>query len=81
MYSFQAFGQMLAYGIFLPVLDTTLVSRFGFLPRIKDLYLSRLSVIILAISFALLAFAPSLDFVFIGRPINIDKGGQGCQGS
>ncbi|KKY39898.1 putative mfs multidrug [Diaporthe ampelina] len=66
LFSFQAFGQMLAYGIFLPVLDTTLVSRFGLLPRIKDLYLSRLSVIILAISFALLAFAPSFDFVFIG---------------
>lgn len=70
---------MLAYGIFLPVLDTTLVSRFGLLPRIKDLYLSRLSVIILAISFALLAFAPSFDFVFIGRFICFSRSGQGCQ--
>ncbi|KAK7741291.1 hypothetical protein SLS63_000844 [Diaporthe eres] len=66
LFSFQAFGQMLAYGIVLPLLDTTLVSRFGLLPRIKDLYLSRLSVMLLAIAFAVLAFAPTFDCVFIG---------------
>ena len=64
---------MLAYGIILPLLDTTLVSRFGLLPRIKDLYLSRLSVILLSVSFAILAFAPKLDFVFIGRSMSIDQ--------
>ncbi|KAG6363588.1 hypothetical protein INS49_008689 [Diaporthe citri] len=66
LFSFQAFGQMLAYGTVLPLLDTTLISRFGLLPRIKDLYLSRLSVMLLAISFAILAVAPRFDFVFIG---------------
>lgn len=67
---------MLAYGIVLPLLDTTLVSRFGLLPRIKDLYLSRLSVLLLAVSFALLAFAPRLEFVFIGRSMSlIDQSG------
>lgn len=64
---------MLAYGIVLPLLDTTLISRFGLLPRIKDLYLSRLSVMLLAISFAILAFAPKFDFVFIGRSTSIDR--------
>lgn len=64
---------MLAYGIVLPLLDTTLVSRFGLLPRIKDLYLSRLSVMLLAIAFAVLAFAPRFDFVFIGGFMSIDK--------
>lgn len=69
LFSFQAFGQMLAYGIILPLLDTTLVSQVGLLPRIKDLYLSQLSVLLLALSFAVLAFAPKLDFVFIGIAI------------
>jgi hypothetical protein len=62
---------MLAYGIILPLLDTTLVSRVGLLPRVKDLYLSRLSVLLLAVSFALLAFAPTLDFVFIGMSMSL----------
>lgn len=70
LFSFQAFGQMLAYGIILPLLDTTLVSQVGLLPRIKDLYLSQLSVLLLAVSFAVLAFAPKLDFVFVGRSIS-----------
>lgn len=64
---------MLAYGIVLPLLDTTLVSRFGLLPRIKDLYLSRLSVMLLAISFAVLAFAPTFEFVFVGRFMAVDQ--------
>lgn len=72
MFSFQAFGQMLAYGIILPLLDTTLVSQAGLLPRIKDLYLSQLSVLILAVSFAVLALAPKLDFVFVGRSMSPD---------
>ncbi|POS71768.1 hypothetical protein DHEL01_v209838 [Diaporthe helianthi] len=69
LFSFQAFGQMLAYGIILPLLDTTLVSQVGLLPRVKDLYLSQLSVLLLAVSFAVLAFAPKLDFVFVGIAI------------
>lgn len=64
---------MLAYGIVLPLLDTALVSRSGLLPRIKDLYLSRLSVMLLAISFAVLAFAPRFEFVFIGKCMAIDQ--------
>lgn len=65
---------MLAYGILLPLLDTTLVGRFGLLPRIKDLYLSRISVMLLGVSFALLALAPRFEFVFIGRFMSIDQG-------
>lgn len=64
---------MLAYGIVLPLLDTTMVTRFGLLPRIKDLYLSRLSVMLLAMSFAILAFSPRFDFVFIGEFMSIDR--------
>lgn len=71
---------MVAYGIVLPLLDTTLVSRFGLLPRTKDLYLSRISVVLLAISFAVLAFAPKFDFVFIGKSVSVDDRGKGCKG-
>ncbi|KAF4506574.1 hypothetical protein G6O67_006643 [Ophiocordyceps sinensis] len=67
--SFKAFAQLATFALVLPAVDAFVVKHLRVSAESKDLWLSRLSVGLLAIGFAVLVLAPSLPLVFVALVI------------
>lgn len=65
--SFKAFAQLATFALILPAADAFVVKHLRVSAKNKDLWLSRLSIGLLAIGFAVLVLAPSLPLVAVGK--------------
>lgn len=60
-------AQLITFIAVLPLLDTFVSSNLHLSARVKDFFLSRLSIGFIMASFAILVVAPNIPFVIIGR--------------